>query len=195
MSVDMYQLRHLARSLAGWYEELEELKYSRPAPPEVRVMKPALGPQSPGNWLYVACYLDQSAKLREVAFNALGDIGVKIRDDEAGAVALCRKLAFHAQAVSELNWADDLADELESQRKILRTRCRPVGEDPAEHKPEQRLSSRTICYKLAQYGHMATPGLLRKWLERGQISSIQFRGKNFYLMSEVMDQIAKGNLK
>lgn len=190
MSVDMYQLRHLATSLAGWYEELEELKYSRPAPPEVRAMKPAPGPQSPGNWLYVACYLDQSAKLREVAFNALGDIGVKIRDDEAGAVALCRKLAFHAQAVSELEWASDLVDELRDQQRIISQRCRPVGDSKNGNDGEVWLTARTISYKLRQQGYQITPELLRKWAERGKITAKKDAvGQNLYRLSKVIQAL------
>ena len=123
--VDEQHLRKLARNLANLYRELDSLKYSRPAPPEVRTMKPAPGPQSPGNWLYVACWLEQSTLLREVAFNALGDVNVKIRDNETGPIDLCTKLAFHAQAISELDWASDLVDELEHQTKVIGRHCRP----------------------------------------------------------------------
>lgn len=124
-AVDEQHLRQLARHLANLYRELDSLKYSRPAPPEVRTMKPAPGPQSPGNWLYVACWLEQSTLLREVAFNALGDTGVHIRDDETGPIDLCAKLAFHAQAISELEWASDLVDELEHQTKVIGRRVAP----------------------------------------------------------------------
>ena len=123
--VDEHHLRDLARHLANLYQELNSLKYSRPTPPEARAMKPAPGPQSPGNWLYVSCWLDQEPRLREVAFNAFSDIGVKVRDDEAAAVALCQKLAFHAQAVSELDWASDLTDELAHQTKVIGRRVTP----------------------------------------------------------------------
>ncbi|MHC9949021.1 hypothetical protein ACQX22_01630 [Corynebacterium diphtheriae] len=78
MTTDEHQLRALVRSLADLYQELEELKYSRPKPPEVRVMKPRPGPFSPRNWLYVSCWFEQSTNLREVAFNAFGDVQVKI---------------------------------------------------------------------------------------------------------------------
>ena len=125
MKTDEQHLRHLARDLANLYRELDSLKYSRPVPPEVRTMKPAPGPQSPGNWLYVACWLEQTTLLREVAFNALGDVNVKIRDNETGPIDLCTKLAFHAQAISELEWASDLVDELEHQVRVIGRHCRP----------------------------------------------------------------------
>lgn len=128
MSVDEQQFRTTARLLGKLYEQLHELKHARPKPPEVRVMKPAPGPQSPGNWLYVATYIDQEQRLREVAFNALGDIGVRIKDSDASAPRLCQLLAFHAQAASELTWAADLHDELLNQVRIIDRRCNPTDD-------------------------------------------------------------------
>ena len=187
--VDEQQLRHLARHLANLYQELNSLKYSRPTPPEARVMKPTPGPQSPGNWLYVSCWLEQSVRLREVAFNALGDVQVKIRDNETGPIDLCTKLAFHAQAISELDWASDLVDELEHQTKVISRHCRPHDAPAvADDDGEVWLTARTITYKLREQGYRVTPGLLRKWAERGRL---QFRknrfGKNLYLISEVLE--------
>ena len=171
--VDERDLRDLARTLANLYQELDSLKYSRPAPPEVRTMKPAPGPQSPGNWLYVACWLDQSVKLREVAFNALGDVHVKIRDNETGPIALCRKLAFHAQAIAELAWASDLTDELEHQTKVISRHCRPHDDEvgTVDDDGEVWLTARTITYKLREQGYRITPELLRKWAQRKRIQS------------------------
>lgn len=131
MSVDEQQFRDTARHLGRLYEQLHEMKHARPKPPEVRVMKPAPGPQSPGNWLYVATYIDQEQKLREVAFNAFADIGVRIKDNDAAAPRLCQLLAFHAQAASELNWAADLHDELTNQTRIIDRRCNPPDQAEA----------------------------------------------------------------
>lgn len=147
MSIDEQQFRDTARRLGQLYEQLHELKHARPKPPEVRVMKPAPGPQSPGNWLYVATYIDQEQKLREVAFNALGDIGVRIKDDDATAPRLCALLAFHAQAASELEWATDLHDELTNQTRIIDRRCNPT------HDAKQLLRSQRIKQHLInKYG-------------------------------------------
>ena len=121
MSIDEQQFRTTARRLGQLYEQLHELKHSRPKPPEVRVMKPSPGPQSPGNWLYVSTYIDQEQKLREVAFNALGDINVRIQEPDFTAPRLCGLIAWHAQALAELDWAADLLQELDDQaRKINR---------------------------------------------------------------------------
>ncbi|HCD4228875.1 TPA: hypothetical protein NBQ01_002150 [Corynebacterium striatum] len=196
--VDERDLRDLARHLANLYQELDSLKYSRPTPPEVRAMKPAPGPQSPGNWLYVSCWLDQEPRLREVAFNAFSDIGVKVRDDEAGAVALCQKLAFHAQAVSELDWASDLTDELEHQAKVIGRHCRPRDDEAGtvDDDGEVWLTARTICYKLQQMKFEVKPELLRKWVERGVISARPFStGKNVFNLQEVLNVVRSRNSK
>lgn len=125
MSVDEFQLRNTARELAELYRRLHELKHTSPTPPEARVMKPAPGPQTPGNWLMIATYIDQEQRLREVAFNAFTDLGIKLRDTDAAAPRLCDLLAFHAQAVSELDWASDLLTELGDQARIIRIRIQP----------------------------------------------------------------------
>lgn len=194
--VDERDLRDLARHLANLYQELNSLKYSRPTPPEVRAMKPAPGPRTPGNWLYVSCWLDQEPRLREVAFNAFSDIGVKVRDDEAGAVALCQKLAFHAQAVSELDWANDLTDELEHQAKVIGRHCQPHDTEvgTTDDDGEVWLTARTICYKLRQKGYDVSPELLRKWAERRKIESkVSVLGKVTYPLRNVIRILENGH--
>lgn len=125
MPVDEFQLRDLARELAGLYRQLHGLKHTHPTPPEVRVMKPAPGPQTPGNWLIISTYIDLEQRLREVALNAFGDCGVKLRDTDLNPVRLCELLAWHAQPVSQLEWAADLHDELLDQARIIGRRVDP----------------------------------------------------------------------
>lgn len=125
MPVDEFHLRTQARELANLYRQLHGLKHTHPTPPEVRTMKPAPGPQTPGNWFIIATYIDQEQRLREIAFNAFADLGVKLRDDDASAPRLCELIAYHAQAISELDWAEDLLDELGDQARVIRIRIRP----------------------------------------------------------------------
>ncbi|EGT5788624.1 hypothetical protein A9D03_12645 [Corynebacterium striatum] len=188
--VDEHHLRDLARHLGHLYQELDSLKYARPTPPEVRAMKPAPGPQSPGNWLYVSCWLDQEPRLREVAFNAFSDIGVKVRDDEAGAVALCQKLAFHAQAVSELDWANDLTDELTNQTRILDRRCNPPQPATIAKQPEPRHGAEHIARQLRARGIPTTANTIRGWGKAGHISTQPIpwgnNTQNGYLLTEAL---------
>lgn len=189
--VDEQQLRHLARHLANLYQELNSLKYSRPTPPEARVMKPTPGPQSPGNWLYVATYIDQEQKLREVAFNALGDIGVRIKDNDAGAVRLCQLLAFHAQAASELEWATDLHDELQTQTRIIDRRCNPPQPNTIAKQPEPRRGAEHIARQLRARGIPTTADTIRGWGKAGRITTQPIpwgnNTQNGYLLTEALN--------
>lgn len=187
MPVDEFQLRDKARELAHHYAQLEEMKHTRHAPPEVRVMKPAPGPQAPGNWLYMATAIDQAQRLREVAFNALADVGVKLRDDDARAVRLCELLAFHAQAIAALDWADDLADELESQARIINRRCNPPETRALAGRPEPRHGSEYVARQLRARGHHITADTIRGWARHGHISrTVMPNGRGGYRLTEAL---------
>lgn len=188
MSIDEQQFRDTARRLGGLYEQLHELKHARPKPPEVRVMKPAPGPQSPGNWLYVATYIDQEQRLREVAFNALGDIGVRIHDTDAAAPRLCALLAFHAQAASELNWANDLHDELLNQTRIIDRRCNPPQPATIANQPEPRHGAEHTARQLRARGIPTTADTIRGWARSGHITRTTMpNGRGGYLLTEALN--------
>lgn len=125
MPVDEFQLRTLARKLAGLYRQLHQLKYTPAQQPEAKTSIQPAGSKTPGNWLYMSIYIDQEQKLREVAFNAFADIGVKLKDSDAGAVRLCERISYHAQAISELEWAHDFYDELANEARIIGNRVNP----------------------------------------------------------------------
>ncbi|OFT46997.1 hypothetical protein HMPREF3158_05495 [Corynebacterium sp. HMSC06G04] len=193
MSVDEQQFRDTARRLGRLYEQLHELKHARPKPPEVRVMKPAPGPQSPGNWLFVATYIDQEQKLREVAFNALGDIGVRIHDNDAAAPRLCQLLAFHAQAASELNWANDLHDELLNQVRIIDRRCNPPQPNIIAKQPEPRHGAEHTARQLRARGIPTTADTIRGWARSGHITRATMpNGRSGYLLTEALNHAKKG---
>lgn len=194
MSVDEQQFRDTARRLGRLYEQLHELKHARPKPPEVRVMRPTPGPQSPGNWLYVATYIDQEQKLKEVAFNALGDIGVRIHDNDAAAPRLCQLLAFHAQAASELNWANDLHDELASQIRIIDRRCNPPQTAIIAKQPEPRYGAEHTARQLRARGIPATADTIRGWARSGHITRTTMpNGRGGYLLSECLNNLIGEN--
>lgn len=120
MTVDGYQLRALARELATLYTQLDDMKGTRGTPGEVSGGSAHPGPRPPGNWIAVATAVECVQRLHEVAFNAFADIGVKLRDGESRATVLCTKIAFNAFAIADLDWADDLTDELEDQARTIR---------------------------------------------------------------------------
>ena len=123
MSVDEFQLRDLARELRTHYQELQALKHTTPNPPEVKTRNSikGLGPKSPGNWLWVNRYVEMEQNLRELCLNAFGTdgIGIHIAESDFIAPRLCRLIAWHAQPLSELDWAFDLLQELEDQERTI----------------------------------------------------------------------------
>ena len=188
MSIDEQQFRTTARRLGQLYEQLHELKHSRPKPPEVRVMKPSPGPQSPGNWLYVSTYIDQEQRLREVAFNALADIGVRIKDTDTTAPRLCTLLAFHAQAASELDWATDLHDELTNQIRIIDRRCNPPQPNIIAKQPEPRHGAEHIARQLRARGIPTTADTIRGWARSGHITQTTMPNRRAgYLLTEALN--------
>lgn len=193
-TVDEQQLRELAKELVRLFTQLEELKWTNGRQPEVRVMKPAPGSQPPGNWFYLATGLDQEKNLREVAFNALGDTNVKIRDDETSGIALCRKLAFHAQAISELNWASDLVDDLMKIAGVLRKHCQPATITEVSEAPERRLGAEAIARQLRARQHHVTADMVRGWARAGYITrEIMPNGRGGYLLSECLNNLIGEN--
>lgn len=121
MPVDETHLRELAKSLASEYRALHAMKHDT-TQPEARVMKARPGPSNPGNWLIISCYIDNEQRLREVALNAFHDTGIKIKDTDFTAPRICDIIAYNAQAISELNWANDLIDEMAQQERAISRR-------------------------------------------------------------------------
>ena len=118
-----FELRDTARELKAHYLQLQSLKHTTPNPPEVKTRNSikGLGPKSPGNWLWVNRYITMEQNLRELCLNAFGIDGINIRihDGDLSAPHLCHLIAYHAQPLSELDWAADLAQELEDQARTI----------------------------------------------------------------------------
>ena len=148
--VDEFQLRDLARELAGHYTELHELKHTTPNPPEVKTRNSVkgLGPKPPGNWLWINRYITMEQNLRELCLNAFGIDGIntRIHDGDLSAPRLCHLIAWHAQALSELDWAADLQQELADQARIINRWC-----NPPEHGQALLKSARVKRHLLGKY--------------------------------------------
>ena len=118
-----FELRDTARELKAHYLQLQSLKHTTPNPPEVKTRNSVkgLGPKSPGNWLWVNRYITLEQNLRELALNAFGTdgIGIRIHDGDLSAPRLCHLIAYHAQPLCELDWAQDLMQELEDQARTI----------------------------------------------------------------------------
>ncbi|QRP60581.1 hypothetical protein [Corynebacterium minutissimum] len=133
--VDEFHLRDTARELAELYIEMHGLKDTTPNPPEVKTRNSikGLGPKSPGNWLWVHRYVEMEQNLRELCLNAFGTDGINVRIQESDFTAprLCGLIAWHAQPLSELDWAADLLQELEDQARKMNRWVNPTDQADA----------------------------------------------------------------
>jgi len=145
-----FELRDTARELKHHYQELQAHKHTTPNPPEVKTRNSVkgLGPKPPGNWLWVNRYIEMEQNLRELALNAFGIDGINIRlqDGDMAAPRLCHLIAWHAQALSELDWAQDLQQELADQARTINRWV-----NPPEHGQALLKSARVKRHLLGKY--------------------------------------------
>lgn len=145
-----FELRDTARELKAHYQQLHALKHTTPNPPEVKTRNSVkgLGPKSPGNWLWINRYVEMEQNLRELALNAFGIDGINIRihDGDLSAPRLCHLIAWHAQALSELDWAADLQQELEDQAHTINR-----WTNPPEHGQALLKSARVKRHLVGKY--------------------------------------------
>lgn len=194
--VDEFQLRDLARELAGHYTELHELKDTSPNPPEVKTRNSVkgLGPKSPGNWLWLNRYVTMEQNLRELCLNAFGTDGIGIHITEADFTAprLCRLIAWHAQPLSELDWSEDLAQELEDQAHTINRWTNPPEVQALANQPEPRHGAEHIAKQLRARGVPTTADAIRGWARRGHITRITMpNGRGGYLLTEAINHIRR----
>lgn len=129
---DVYELRRLARDLSDAYAELEELKWTPPRTPNVRVMKPQFRSTSPSPDNDRAFNLEYELMretpdervpggLRAMAVDALGyTTANRAYLDETRPGMLCAYIARHAGDIAEkFPAADDLAELLATQHAYL----------------------------------------------------------------------------
>ena len=188
MTIDEFDFRDLCRDLEASYSRLGRLRDARPRPPEVRsALKPAPGPQAPGNGVAVWTLIDCETRLRQVAFNALGDIGVKLVDGDGRAFRLCQLMAFNAAAISALGWADDLMDELQDQdRKLTRAVARIEPQETDQPRPEPWQVSEVIITSCKERGLTVTRTDLDNWIRAGKITTKKRGNRNTYRLTEVL---------
>lgn len=199
MAIDGYQLRALARELATLYAQLDDLKGTRGTSGEVSSGSAHPGPRPPGNWLAVATAVECVQRLHEVAFNAFGDIGIKLHDDETRATTLCMKIAFNAFDIAALDWADDLTDELEHQARTIRRLVDPP--EVATHLIRQAQSTNQL-FTAAHAAKAATAAtgkpITRKqityWGHAGYITTHHDNhGKACYKLSEIVEYLQRNS--
>ncbi|MEJ4139502.1 hypothetical protein [Corynebacterium marquesiae] len=198
-----FELRDTARELKAHYLQLHALKHTTPNPPEVKTRNSVkgLGPKSPGNWLWVNRYVEMEQNLRELALNAFGTDGINIRihDGDLAAPRLCHLIAYHAQPLSELDWAADLMQELEDQARTINRWCNPP-ETPralirqAQHSTQLLTAAHTAKAASAATGKRIDRKQITYLGRAGHITTHQdTQGNTCYNLGEVINHINKTN--
>lgn len=183
-------IRDTARELIDLYDALEQRKHTPEKPPEVRTMQNTGGkPSMPGNWLWMARGIENEQNLRQVAFNAFGDLGIKLKDDDGVIHKLLSKIAFNAQAISELPWAEDFYQELEDQARQMGKWLNPP--DTAEvANSDPFLTMDSLQRALQSRGHDVPEGTVRYWAHKGSVrSKKRLVGKTVYSLGDVIQKL------
>lgn len=198
-----FELRDTARELRAHYLQLQSFKHTTPNPPEVKTRNSVkgLGPKSPGNWLWVNRYIEMEQNLRELALNAFGTDGINIRlhDGDLAAPRLCHLIAYHAQPLSELDWAADLQQELEDQARTINRWTNPP-ETPttlirqAQHSTQLLTAAHTAKAATAATGHRIDRKQITYLGRAGHITTHQdTQGNTCYNLGEVINHINQTN--
>lgn len=198
-----FELRDTARELKAHYLQLQSLKHTTPNPPEVKTRNSikGLGPKTPGNWLWVNRYITMEQNLRELALNAFGIDGINIRihDGDMAAPRLCHLIAYHAQPLSELDWAADLQQELEDQARTINRWTNPPQTPHTlirQAQSSQQLLTAAHAAKAATAatGHRIDRKQITYLGRAGHITTHQdTQGNTCYNLGEVINHINKTN--
>lgn len=208
---DVYELRRLARDLADAYAELEELKWTPPRTPNVRVMKPQFRSTSPSpdsDWALNLQYElmrdtpDERVPggLRAMAVDALGyTTASRAYLDETRPGMLCAYIARHAGDIAEkFPAADDLAELLTEQLAYLTrqidtrqgtTRLTPV---PADTMATGYGTAADLAPLVsATVGHHIDRKQITEWGRRSKITQYTTQdGTTHYQLAQVI-QVAR----
>ncbi len=127
--------------------------------------------------------------LRELALNAFGIDGIntRLKDTDMAAPRLCHLIAWHAQALSELDWAQDLQQELEDQARTINRWTNPPELPAIAKQPEQRHGATYIARQLTARGIPTTPDTIRGWARAGHITRTTMpNNRAGYLLTEAI---------
>lgn len=178
MAVGQDELRNAAKQLRVLYEELNEAKHERPpAPTEYRMgSNSQKGPTHPMPVWTLSDDVEFTTLLSEYVNDAARFVKPEGEYYREGfgrdGIKMCRWIAWNAGAIAKLDVADVMLDELKHQVRELDTRLkrnRPF--QPAGKSQESWLRGRAIHRQMQWQGVDISLELLRKWAERGSVST------------------------
>lgn len=144
-------------------------------------------PSMPGNWLWMSRGVECEQWLRRYAFAAFRDLGIRLKDDDGVISNLLQKVAFNAQAISELSWAGDFYDELEDQARQMGKWLNPPDEQQLATS-DPYLTMESLQRALLSRGHDVPEGTIWSWKSRGKVDTKTRRdtGKTAYRLADVL---------
>ncbi|STC97631.1 hypothetical protein [Corynebacterium renale] len=197
--VDEFDLRDAITALKEDFFRLEELKWERPKTAETaRKMEPVFGSSTPtpdGDWSLNLedCLLQERRDeaipggLLKMAYDALSytiSDGASITP-HTGAMVCAHLWRNAAEIADKFPAAQELLELIREQHRFLqREFVKREGNEPP--RKEARQTATIICALLSQRGINITPAQLRKWAQRGKITTTKIGGHNGYLLSEVI---------
>lgn len=161
-----FEIRRLARLLKLLLVEIHQYKTTYiHNPRQGRPMRPALGPQAPGNLKAISLHYEIERELQHWIHTLTG------AETKKPAEQLCDQVAFNAY---ELATHPD-AEAFQQTLALWVTQAEHLTGHGTSikypyNKPEGLQTARSICHRLNQQGHTITPERLRKWVERGTSS-------------------------
>ena len=179
-------LKHLAGHIHHLRTEAYENPLGTPPPKETPGAHTGGNPKPPTNLTTLTLVIDADQRLQELALNVAADLAIPTPPTPWTGWTWCAWLYRHHTDLHNLDWYDDLAQEIIDMEADLAARINP----PATPHIEQRQTARSITRRLATMGHRVSADTLRKWAQRGKITAhADIQGRNKYLLSEVLDNL------
>lgn len=154
--IDEQDLRTAARELAGLFRELNTAMHNPQKPRGERVMRPRPGPSEPVSIFLLSLDRDLVSRLHEYIRDAANHLEPSKIITWNGR-ELCEWVAWNAHGVSELDFAPDLMEELETQIHQLGRRLRPKAstvkaQEAAKNAPRRYTASEAAALASAVTG-------------------------------------------
>lgn len=185
-----FEIRRLAGLLKHLLAEVDAMKFQRKiiAGEKLGSSSGSAGPRPPCNLEAISLHDAITRELKHWA-NTF-DIDPTLADSP------CDRIALRAFYIAEHPDAEYLLTDL---RTWIRKSEHLTGRGPSitdlASRPEQRQTAKSICWRLNNMGHHATPDLIRKWAERGKITRTKNKNNDWtYLLTECIQQLSSNVL-
>lgn len=155
-------------------------------------MRPAPGPRTPAPIILISLDGELTGRL----FEMVRDIANRIEPITIlhhHGPRLCKWIAFRAQLISELDFADDLLEEMRDQARRINKRINPPEVATLIKQPEKYVDIETITRNLNQRGHQVTNRQARDVAVYNKFDICKFTdGRNGYKLFEFLNHYEKG---